>query len=140
VIEGARQRAAIGFGAGTVALGVMFVYSVARCIHAERSGDSDQVFHAIVAAGIALVAGIVSGALCVLFKSPRATEGVTSPSDPLIPPYALATVSAMAGVLAWLPLLPLVSPLGYAAVAVVVGMFGLRALLPRCAGNDAISS
>jgi hypothetical protein len=115
-------------GACAVVLGAIFVYYVARGIQAERSGDSEGSFYAIVAAGIALVACVISGALFALLRSRGAVHAAPSApvSERLVPPYALASVSAVAGVLAWLPLLPLVSPLGYAAIAVVVGMLGVR--------------
>jgi hypothetical protein len=43
----------------------------------------------------------------------------------------LASVSVLAAVLCWLPLLPVMSPIAMATTAVLTGLFGLRALRGR---------
>jgi hypothetical protein len=43
----------------------------------------------------------------------------------------LASVSVLAAVLCWIPLLPVMSPIAMATTAVLTGLFGLRALRGR---------
>ncbi len=133
-----RRLAVVSAVVGSLA-SASVVYYLVGCVRAELSSNSETSFQSLVAAGISLVVAVIAWTVFAALGSARLPparvhedESETGSDTGGI----LASVSVVAGVLAWLPLLPLVSPVGYAAIAMVAGLFALRALQSRGARRD----
>jgi hypothetical protein len=111
----------------TVLLLLTAVLGYRSCV-LDQSGDPEKTMPAIVATLelAALLIGCV--AIDILWARPTLEPGVQMAAGNVDFGGAAAMTSAVAGVLAWLPLIPLAGPIVYASVATLAGLVALRHL------------
>lgn len=113
-----------------LACGCAAGYFIYQSLRSDAARQPEESFQAIVRGGWFLLGAVFLGVL--YFSTRRRTASrLAQPSENAIQQgvaaaRTMASISALAGVLCWLPLMPLLGPLGYAAAAVIAGLWAIR--------------
>ena len=93
----------------------------------DRRGDPESAMPSIVLTLVLCMSLLACLAIDYLMSTRTSLPAALNPPGQVEFGEATAMVSAVAGALAWLPIIPIAGPVVFAAVATLSGLFALRA-------------